>query len=134
MRKSYIRRALALSMIGVMMLAGAATGCGKKKVDYNVDDEKGTAENGSTSDSGELRAKVKAPESYTGDIPVGDSGLSSIRIDADKIDIPDVSTMSVAYCESVTYDDEFKKKLIESILDKSKGIYKYDYEKPVREA
>jgi hypothetical protein len=133
MRKSYIRRALALSMIGVMMLVGAATGCGKKKVDYNVDDEKGTAENGSTSDSGELRAKVKAPESYTGDIPVGDSGLSSIRIDADKIDIPDVSTMSVAYCESVTYDDEFKKKLIESILDKSKGIYKYDYEKPVRE-
>lgn len=79
MKKSFVRRAVALSMIGVMMLSGAATGCGKKKVDYNIDDENGGSENGGSGDSGELRAKVKAPESYTGDIPVGNSGLSTLR-------------------------------------------------------
>ena len=133
MKKSFVRRAVALSMIGVMMLLGAATGCGKKKVDYNIDDENGGSENGGSGDSGELRAKVKAPESYTGDIPVGNSGLSSIKINAEKIEIPNASTMSVVYCEPLSYDSDYKKTLAESFFDKSKGIYKYDYEKPIRE-
>lgn len=120
MKKSFVRRAVALSMIGVMMLSGAATGCGKKKVDYNIDDENGGSENGGSGDSGELRAKVKAPESYTGDIPVGNSGLSSIKINAEKIEIPNASTMSVVYCEPLSYDSDYKKTLAESFLTRVK--------------
>lgn len=133
MKKGYIRRAVALSMVGVMMLSGAATGCGKKKVDYNIDGENSGSGSGSSGDSGELRAKVKAPKSYTGDIPVGDSGLSSIKIDAKKISIPDASTMSIVSCEPLLYTSDYKKQLVEGTLDKSKGIYKFSYEKQVRE-
>ncbi len=125
MKKGYIRRAVALSMVGVMMLSGAATGCGKKKVDYNIDGENSGSGSGSSGDSGELRAKVKAPKSYTGDIPVGDSGLSSIKIDAKKISIPDASTMSIVSCEPLLYTSDYKKQLVEGTLDKSKGIYKF---------
>ena len=133
MKKGYIRRAVALSMVGVMMLSGAATGCGKKKVDYNIDGENSGSGSGSSGDSGELRAKVKAPKSYTGDIPVGDSGLSSIKIDAKKISIPDASTMSIVPCEPLLYTSDYKKQLVEGTLDKSKGIYKFSYEKQIRE-
>ena len=56
MKKGYIRRAVALSMVGVMMLSGAATGCGKKKVDYNIDGENSGSGSGSSGDSDEYGA------------------------------------------------------------------------------
>lgn len=109
------------------------SGCDKKKVDYNIGNGTATGSDsltdkeGSLYESGELKAKVNAPDSYEGEIPVGDSGLKSIKIKSDKIEIPDTSTMSVIYCSRVDGGADFKKKIVESSFDIDKGIYIEDH-------
>ena len=122
MKKNKLKR-LTMLAVTTALTVSCLSGCGKKKVDYNIDGENSGSGSGSSGDSGELRAKVKAPKSYTGDIPVGDSGLSSIKIDAKKISIPDASTMSIVSCEPLLYTSDYKKQLVEGTLVKSKGIY-----------
>ena len=105
---SKIKRGIIVAGL-VTMGATLCTGCGKDKVDYNVGNETGSEtatgsdsmaeKDTSSGESGELKTKVNAPDSYEGEIPVGDSGLKSITIKADKIEVPDASTMSVIYCD-----------------------------------
>ena len=126
--------AAGLVTMGLMLCSG----CGKEKVDYNIGNGTATgsdslAEKDASSgdnasgESGELRTKVNAPDSYEGEIPVGDSGLKSITIKADKIEIPDASTMSVMYCDKVDGGADFKKNILESCFDTDKGIYIEDH-------
>ncbi len=138
---SKIKRGIIVAGL-VTMGAALCTGCGKDKVDYNVGNgtgretatgsdslaEKDTSSGSNTSgESGELRTKVNAPDSYEGEIPVGDSGLKSITIKADKIEVPDASTMSVIYCDRADGGADFKKNIIEKCFNTEKGLYVEDH-------
>lgn len=138
---SKIKRGIIVAGL-VTMGAALCTGCGKDKVDYNVGNgtgsetatgsdslaEKDASSGSNTSgESGELRTKVNAPDSYEGEIPVGDSGLKSITIKADKIEVPDASTMSVIYCDRADGGADFKKNIVEKCFDTEKGLYVEDH-------
>lgn len=136
MSKEKLKKLIAAAL---MLTAGAVifTGCGKENVDYNIGNgtatgsdsmaEKDSAGRGNAGESGEIRTKVNAPDSYEGEIPVGDSGLKSINIKADKIEIPDVSTMSVIYCDKAYGGEEFEKNILEKCFDTEKGLYIEDH-------
>ncbi|RGG37356.1 MULTISPECIES: hypothetical protein [unclassified Clostridium] len=120
MRKQIRRRGTAWLMFGTMMMAAVFTGCGKKDIDYDID------ESGGKKDSGSIQDKYDIPKSYDDSIAVGDSGLSEITLKVDEISVPDTSIM---YTEKLTKNDtagEALKKIAEAIFDKSKGIYAYD--------
>ena len=144
---SKIKRGIIVAGL-VTMGAALCTGCGKDKVDYNVENgtgsetatgsdslvEKDTSSGSNTSgESGELRTKVNAPDSYEGEIPVGDSGLNSITIKADKIEVPDTSTMSVIYCDRADGGADFKKNIVENTFDMDKGLYVEDHKHAYKE-
>ena len=91
-------------------------------------DGDGSSENSGSGDSGALASRLGIPESYEGDIEVGDSGLKSIKIKDDDISIPSSDSMSIINYKSNTFDNAYKQKVCEAVFDKSKGIYVYDWE------
>jgi hypothetical protein len=124
MKKGNVEKGILL--FGILL---AVTGCGKSKVGYDVDVPE-TANNSQSpdlSDSGSLAARLGIPEGYTGAIDVGNSSLSKISIDDTNIQVPDTDSMNVVYLSASSYSNEYKKNVCESILDKSQGIYAWEY-------
>lgn len=127
MKKYSLKRVVALVVVSTLVAATVLTGCGKKKVDYIDGDGSG----GGNKD-GSLASRLGIPESYEGEIAVGKSGLSSIKIDDDDIIVPNADSMSVVYYETTNMDNEYKKRIAETVFDKDAGIYVYDWDKPYK--
>ncbi|MGN0393895.1 MAG: hypothetical protein ACI4EF_00870 [Coprococcus sp.] len=126
MKKSNAKKATALLLTSVLVATTLLSGCGKKKVDYMEEGEGGKA------DSGDLATKLGIPESYDGEVAVGKSGLTSIKISDTDIVVPDKDSMSVVYYERNDMDNAYKQKIAEALFDKSQGIYLYDWDKPYK--
>lgn len=127
MKKYNGKRATALFLTSALIATTMLSGCGKKKVDYmDEDGKKGKSEGGS------LSARLGIPESYDGDLDVGESGLKSIKISDPDIIVPDKDSMSVVYYTANDMNNEYKKNIAETFFDKSKGIYLYSWEKPYK--
>ncbi len=131
MKRNKIKKAAVIALAGLMMTQAALTGCGKKTVDYNVDgttDENGENNNGNKSDKGGIAGKLGIPDSINETIDVGTSGLGKITINCEEPKIPEIDKMVVAHYTPITMSNEDKKKIAETLFEKDKGIYVYDYE------
>lgn len=120
--RKFICTILTGTLVMSLMMAG---GCGKKDIDYSMDN---TATSGDSSfGSGTLKDRLGVPENCEIDVPTGNSGLSSIKITADNILLPDTDHMGVyTYCDPEYYP-EYKQQICESLFDASAGIYEYDW-------
>jgi hypothetical protein len=125
----------AVVIMGALTATTAFTGCGKKTIDYDIDGNEGEAAvNSSTSgDSGSLAGRLGIPESYEGNLEIGNSGLSKISIDADEIQVPSADKMSIANATIKNCTNEYKQQVCEAVFDKSQGIYLNDYENQTKE-
>ena len=69
----------AMLLAGMLAVSTAATGCGKKTVDYDVDGSggagSGSTDNNKTADSGSLQGKYGIPEECDVEIATGDTGI-----------------------------------------------------------
>lgn len=122
---------LTVLAVATALAAGSAlTGCGKKNVDYTLDD----GNSGGDGSGGSLSDRLGIPESYSGTIDGIDeaTGLTKVTIDASEISVPGSDKMSTVYVESKTYTNEDKKRVCESFFDVSAGIYQYDPEHPYK--
>ncbi len=101
------RKMMALFLAGTLTVSAAVTGCGRKNVDYNVDNtqpkqteadlgQTETSASGEDLDSGSLWSKYKIPFTCDTEIAVGDTGLSKIHVTDDDISVPDTSDLQIA--------------------------------------
>ncbi len=127
MKKYNGKKVTAILLTSALVATTVLSGCGKKKVDYvDEDGKKGKSEGGS------LSAKLGIPETYEGEVAVGESGLKSVKISDSDIVVPDKDSMSIVYYTVNDMDNEYKKNIAETFFDKSSGIYLYDWEKPYK--
>lgn len=127
------KRIAAMMLVGTMTFTMLATGCGKKEVDYNMGDNPGNNSSGdNTSAEGGLAGRLGIPASCDENIEVGNTGIQSIRLNDDEISVPKTDGMSVVYYEATKMDAAYKQKIAESLFDKEKGIYEYDYEHRIK--
>ena len=132
------RKMMALFLAGTLTVSAAVTGCGRKNVDYNVDNtqpkqteadlgQTETSASGEDLDSGSLWSKYKIPFTCDTEIAVGDTGLSKIHVTDDDISVPDTSDLQIAqYKKKDPESNEVKKQVAENLFDKDEGIYVYD--------
>jgi hypothetical protein len=125
MRKFNKKKTVAIMLVAALSVTTALSGCGKKKVDYDVEDGQETVDDG---DGAGLKSRLGIPDSYEGNLEVGSSGLDSIKIDDDDIITPSTDSMSVVSFKKNTIDSEYKQQVCEAVFDKSQGIYEYDWE------
>jgi len=130
MAKFNAKKAAVIALAGLMMAQTALTGCGKKTVDYDLENNsgKGNGENSGESDRAGIGGKLGVPESCNETIDVGNSTLGSITINCENIQTPDADKMNVAHFTPYTVTKEDKKRIAEALFEKDKGIYLYDYE------
>lgn len=122
------KKVIAVMLVGMLMVSG----CGRKEVDYNLDQNQGdTGDNAGTAD-GALADRLGIPKSYSGDIRVGNSGLVCIAIEDYDIEVPSTDSMRIEYLEANTMDAEYKQKIAQTVFGRSDGIYQYDYEQIIR--
>ncbi len=140
MRKSNLKKAAVIALAGLMMAQTALTGCGKKTVDYDLEGNanKGDSSNQNdggktnTSSGGRIGDRLGIPKSCNETIDVGNSTVGSITINDDEIEIPDADKMNVAHFTPYSFTKEDKKKIAETLFEKDKGIYLYDYENRIK--
>lgn len=132
------RKMMALFLAGTLTVSAAVTGCGRKNVDYNVDNtqpkqteadlgQTETSASGEDLDSGSLWSKYKIPFTCDTEIAIGDTGLSKIHVTDDDISVPDTSDLQIAqYKKKDPESNEVKKQVAENLFDKDEGIYVYD--------
>lgn len=126
----YRKKMAACLLVGMLAVSTAVTGCGKKDIDYDVEENGGF---GSNADSGSLQGKYGIPESCDTEIATGDSGIQKIAIDAEEVIVPDTGDLYVASFKKKETTNDSKKETVEAVLDKDKGIYEYDYDKRTKE-
>lgn len=114
---------LAFLLVSALTVTMTLSGCGKEKIDYGFED--GEHSGGST--EGNLVARLGIPESYEGNISVGDSGLSSIKIKDTDIQVPASDGMSVVHFEKNQMDAGYRQKVAEAIFNRADGIYSFDW-------
>ena len=124
-RKMRYKKMAALAIAGVLATGTALTGCGKKNIDYSVD---GGSGNGGSADSGSLQGKYGIPESCDTTLDTGSSGLSKLAIEADEVSVPSTVDLPIVYAKKKEISNDAKKQLVESLLEKDKGIYAFDYD------
>ncbi len=122
MKKKYMAFILCITLAATLGLCA----CADKEVDYDTLSETDN-ETGTTGKS-VLATKLGIPDSYEGEISVGNSGLSSIKIEADEITAPSGDSMSYLTCIKNEFDSDYKKQICEAVFDKDDGIYVYDEE------
>jgi hypothetical protein len=108
----------------VLTVTLAISGCGTKNVDYslkNGEDKAAAGDDGSS----ELRKNLALPQNCDLSFDVGDSGLTSISLKTEDIEVPDVENMYRFSFDTEEFYAEASQKFVESILEKDKGIY-YD--------
>ena len=121
MKKKGYGKALTLLLVTSLVAGTVLTGCGKKKVDYNMGDD----ENGSGG-GGKLASRLDVPDSYEGaleGIDTDATGLTDVKINASKITVPDTDKMSILYYNQNQVDNEYKKRVCENFFDVSAGVY-----------
>ncbi|MGN0396254.1 MAG: DUF6034 family protein, partial [Coprococcus sp.] len=132
MTKNKLRKAAVVAIAGLMMAQTALTGCGKKTVDYDVDGTQSQEEGGdkkTTSSSRDgIGGKLGIPDGCDETINVGNSGLGTITIKDDDIEVPDTDKMDVMHITPTKISNEEKKNIAEKVFEKDKGIYMYDEE------
>ncbi len=116
MKKKNLTR-ICTYIAGMTLLAGAFTGCGKKTVDYSIETEDYT-----------MATKLGVPDTVNVAIDTGNSGLNSISIKTDDIELPDATSMSIVYFDKLEMTKEYRQTVAEYLLDKDAGIYIYDEE------
>ena len=124
-RKLHYKKMAALAVAGVLVAGSTLTGCGKKNIDYSVD---GGSGNGGSADSGSLQDKYGIPESCDMTLETGDSGLSKLAIEADEVSVPSTMDLPIVYAKKKEISNDAKKQLVESLVEKDKGIYAFDYD------
>ncbi len=95
-RKGYRRKMAAALLAGMLAVSTAATGCGKKTVDYDVDGNSSSGNSG-TADSGSLQGKYGIPAECDVDIATGDTGIEKISIEDDEVTVPETGDMAIAH-------------------------------------
>ena len=131
MKKKGYGKALTLLLVTSLVAGTVLTGCGKKKVDYNMGDD----ENGSGG-GGKLASRLDVPDSYEGaleGIDTDATGLTDVKINASKITVPDTDKMSILYYNQNQVDNEYEKRVCENFFDVSAGVYTYSWESLTRE-
>ena len=128
------RKMMALFLAGILTVSADVTGCGRKNVDYNVDNteqkqteadqgQTETSASGEDLDSGSLWSKYKIPFTCDTEIAIGDTGLSKIHVTDDDISVPDTSDLQIAqYKKKDPESNEVKKQVAENLFDKDEGI------------
>lgn len=122
------KKLLAIGLISVLAIKTFA-GCEKKDVDYNMDHNQGqnSSDQGSALAEGDLAGRLGIPDSCDISIDVGESGLHSITIVDDAIEVPDTDHMSIIHYTELELGNDYKREIAESLFDKEEGIYVYDY-------
>ena len=129
MKKKGYGKALTMLLVTTLAASTVLAGCGKKKVDYNMGDDSDGSGGG-----GKLASRLDVPDSYEGTLEGIDSetGLTEVKVNATKINVPDTDKMSVSYYQQNTVDNEYKKRVCENFFDVSAGVYAYSWEKPYK--
>lgn len=113
-----------LLLILSILLTGICCGCGDKSLG---DQMYGELKEESMDDSRAFLASVLGvPASYHYEFETGDSGLLSISIDADTIQLPDTESMITAKFTRKISDADYKRSVAEAIFDIDAGIYVFD--------
>lgn len=130
MRKTYLKKAVALALAVTLAAGMTLTGCGKKKVDYDM----GDGEDGTATEGGKLSSKLEVPESYQGTLEGIDAatGIGKVSFNVSEVFVPETDKMSIYYYENNGVDNEYKKRVCESFLDVNAGIYVYNWDKPYK--
>jgi hypothetical protein len=124
-RKNVMRRC-AVSFVITTALLGIS-GCGEKNVDYSLGSGENKESAGDESVTG-IRKELGIPADCDQTFAVGDSGISTISVKDDEIDVPDVDGMKKISFEKIQFTPETVQKLVEGILEKDKGIrYRDEY-------
>lgn len=127
MKSMNVRKCMTVVMIeGALVMSMLFSGCGKKDVDYQLDGNSESYRDNADID-GELAEKLGVPQSCEVSIDTGRSGLQSIMLKDDAIEVPESDSMSVFYYEKICVDSNYKQAIAESLFDKEQGIYEYKY-------
>lgn len=130
------RKTVITALVIVLAVQFIFTGCGKKTVDYNVNDSSdktNVSDNGNTSGGGNIRNRLSVPASINKDLDTGNSGLDSIAINCEEVLVPETDNMVICYMKAENGTNEDKKRIAEAVFEKDKGIYLYDYETKTKE-
>ncbi len=111
-----------------------AAGCGKKKVDYSLNEPTNTGGSVNKSDDADLKRTLNVPDSCNETIiEVSDEAVIDYSmINCENIEVPDVSSMDIVHYDKYNVTPEVKKSFAEALFEKDKGIYKYDYDNPTK--
>ena len=121
MKHPILRKMIPAGMVMVLL-----TGCGEKKVDYEMETEQETKGVVGTLD--EFREADNWDDSFTVTTSDGDV---KIRINA-TIDVPEADAMSVVAAEELKIDVDYKKKFLKAYF-KDSEIYYHDFEHLTKE-
>ena len=58
-------------------------------------------------------------------LETGDSGLSKLAIEADEVSVPSTMDLPIVYAKKKEISNDAKKQLVESLVEKDKGIYAF---------
>lgn len=126
MKKLNLKQKAAVVLVGLITLQTALTGCDKNSVHYNTNE---TGNNNIPTERDGIGAKLDVPIGCNESINVGNSGLESISIVDDYIFVPDTDKMDIVHFTPIKKaDTNYKKKIVETLLEKDKGIYVYNLE------
>jgi len=121
MKHPILRKMIPAGMVMVLL-----TGCGEKKVDYEMETEQETKGVVGTLD--EFREADNWDDSFTVTTSDGDV---KVRINA-SIDVPEADAMSVVAAEELKIDVDYKKKFLKAYF-KDSEIYYHDFEHLTKE-
>lgn len=117
-------RAALLSLIGIVGIC--LCGCDNKEIDSSLGDDRTTYIYGDViqEDAGmTLAAKLKVPTGCDITFDTGKSKLTEIRLADKDIVMPDTDRAYVVDFDRITTDKLYIQNMVESIFDKSSGIY-----------
>lgn len=119
------KKAKILLLTSFTVAVMALSGCGKQKVDYNLDEGNQSAGDLDEIAEGAIAERLGIPKSYYGNINVGDSGLIEIKIQAEDIQVPSTDSMKIEYLKGNRMDAEYRQRITELLFNRSNGIYQY---------
>ncbi len=146
MRKNLFKmkwKRAAVGLIVALILSMAASGCGDKTVDYNVDggssdsnsEGSNAQENGTNEsfDSGTLATTYGIPAECKTELDTGNSGLDKLEIYDSDVEYPEISSMDAFYYTREEMTNDKKKEIAETVFNKDSGIYEYDEDNPTKD-
>lgn len=123
---------LLTGIIGLFIFPCCLLGCSKKTVDYISDD---VVSDNSVSDNAVheetfqrdgIGKRLGVPKSCYETLDIGTSGLESLYVNADDIDVPDTDKLYIQHFTIKTLDNHEKKRIAKLLFDKETDIYATD--------